>query len=119
MALGALEALEGCICPLQGPEPFTTLFACYDTTVLGLGAKSTRLHVQFGWLQGRLPRLGTNLFVGSLSQVQPPRMKSNMAAGFQLGLLEAVAPPWLGLRLQPLFQPPWAEARSLAAFWGR
>lgn len=43
----------------------------------------------------------------------------HLAAGFQLGLLEAVALPWLGLRLQPLFRPPWTEARSLAAFWGR
>ncbi len=47
------------------------------------------------------------------------RCGSQLAAGFQLGLLEAVAYPWLGLHLQPLFRPPWTEARSLAAFWGR
>ncbi|KAL4443881.1 hypothetical protein ABPG75_011618 [Micractinium tetrahymenae] len=39
--------------------------------------------------------------------------------GFQLDILTAIAHPWLGLRLQPLFRPPWTEAQGPAAFWGR
>ncbi len=63
---------KGAYVPFRGRNP--SQIDCHDTTVLGLGPNSPRLHVQFGWLQGRLPRLGTNLFVGSLSQVQSPRM---------------------------------------------